>query len=246
MYHLSALTWALGGVTAFLVGFSKAGVPALGTLLAPLFAHVLPARASTGALLPLLIVGDIFVVAYYHRHAVWRHLLKLLPWALAGIILGYIAMGHINDRQLRPILGGLVMLMLGVGLWRDLARGKEAAIPTQWWFAAVVGLIAGFTTMIANAAGPIMMIYLLAMRLPKNEFLGTSAWYFFILNTVKVPFSVSLGLITPASLLLNAVLAPVVIGGAVLGVLVARRLPERAFNYAVYGLSFVAGVLLFF
>ncbi len=246
IYELSALKWILGGATAFLVGFSKAGVPALGTLMAPLFAHVLPARASTGALLPLLIVGDTFVVLYYHRHAVWSHLLRLLPWALAGIVLGYFVMGRINDRQLRPILGALVIVMLGISLWRDLTRDKDAPIPTQWWFAAVAGLIAGTTTMIANAAGPIMMIYLLAMRLPKNEFLGTTAWYFFILNVVKVPFSISLGLITGASLLLNAILAPVVIGGAVLGVLVARRLPEQAFNYAVYGLSFLAGVLLFF
>jgi uncharacterized protein len=256
MNQLLVWQWLLGGATALLVGFSKAGVPALGTLLAPLFAHVLPARASTGALLPLLIAGDIFVVIAYHQHAVWRHLVRLLPWALAGIVLGYIAMGHINDRQMRPILGGLVIVMLAISLWRDLAReraravrGPDAAeppLPTQWWFAAIAGLIAGATTMVANAAGPIMMIYLLSMRLPKNEFLGTSAWYFFILNVVKVPFSLSLGLITVPSLTLDAILVPLVIGGAVAGLFVARRLPEKAFTYSVYGLSFIAGVLLFF
>jgi uncharacterized membrane protein YfcA len=246
VYELTSLKWVLLAVASFLVGLTKSGVPGLGVLIAPLFADAIPARASTGALLPLLIVGDIFAVAYYRRHAVWKYLVKLFPWAGAGIIIGYFAMGRITDAQFRPIIGGITLLMLAVNFWRTATRGKEAPIPTQWWFAAIIGLLAGITTMIANAAGTVMLIYFLAMRLPKTEFIGTSAWYFFVLNLFKVPFSASLGFINTQSLLLNVKLAPVVLVGAVIGILVARRIPEKAFAIVIQVLALASAIRLFF
>jgi uncharacterized protein len=243
---LSALQWAIAAACSVMVGLTKTGLPALATLIVPLFAMVLPARASTGALLPLLILGDAIAVVAYRRSAVWPHLLRLLPWAAAGIVAGYLLMGRIDDRIMRPVLGALVLAMLGVSIWRDRAARGKLSVPTHWWFAAVMGLLAGTTTMVANAAGPVMMIYLLAMRLPKEEFIGTGAWFFFFVNWIKVPFSAALGLITVPSLLLDAVLAAGVVAGAAAGILAARRIPQKLFDLSMLILTAAAAVRMFF
>jgi uncharacterized membrane protein YfcA len=235
----------LAYVTSVMVGISKTGLPALGILLAPLFAEVMPARASTGALLPLLIVADAFAVIFWRRHGSWKHLVRLLPWAVAGIVAGYFAMGRINDLQMRYVMGAIVIIMLAVNVYREYVMGKDAPIPTSWWFAAIAGFLAGATTMVANAAGPVTMIYLLSMRLPKKEFIGTAAWYFFILNWLKVPFSISLGLITAPSIGFDAVLVPAVVAGAIGGLFLAKVIPEKAFMIAVQALTFVSAVRMF-
>ena len=245
IYALSVGHWVLAYVTSVMVGISKTGLPALGILLAPLFAEVMPARASTGALLPLLIVADAFAVIFWRRHGSWKHLVRLLPWAVAGIVAGYFAMGRINDLQMRYVMGAIVIIMLAVNVYREYVMGKDAPIPTSWWFAAIAGFLAGATTMVANAAGPVTMIYLLSMRLPKKEFIGTAAWYFFILNWLKVPFSISLGLITAPSIGFDAVLVPAVVAGAIGGLFLAKVIPEKAFMIAVQALTFVSAVRMF-
>ena len=245
VYLLSTGKWILAAVTAVFVGIAKTGLPALGILLAPLFAEVLPARISTGALLPLLIAADAFAVLFWRRHGSWKHLVRLLPWAVAGIVAGYFALGRINDQQMRYVMGAIVVVMLGVNVYREYVLGKEAPIPTSWWFAAIAGFLAGATTMVANAAGPVTMVYLLSMRQPKNEFIGTSAWYFFILNWLKVPFSLSLGLITVESLSFDAVLLAGVVAGAFAGLYLAKKIPEKAFMIAVQVLTLISAVRMF-
>ncbi len=243
---LSPWQWALAVACTLMVGLSKTGLPGLGILFVPLFAMVLPARLSTGAMLPLLLVGDAFAVTWYRRNAVWRHLVRLLPWAVAGIVIGFFTLGVLDDRILRPLIGAIVILLLGVQFWRDHAKKGQATVPTAWWFAAVLGLIAGATTMLANAGGPVMMVFLLAMRLPKDDFIGTSAWFFAMVNVIKVPFSVGLGLITPSTLVFDAVIAAGVLVGCLLGVVAARKLPERAFSIVVQVLTLGSAILLFF
>jgi len=267
-----------------MVGFSKTAIPGLNILFVPLFAQVLPARVSTGALLPLLIIGDVFAVVLYQRHAVWRYLVRLLPWTGAGIVLGYILMGRLDDHALKPVIGAVVIAMLAVSIARGYfgkavkeaprnpegqqdARGGNAAgardalqgaplnaqeaapqaRPDAFsaFFSAATGLLAGTASMVANAAGPIMLVYLVSMRLPKNAFLGTAAWFFLIVNCVKVPFSASLGLITPASLLFDAPLAAAVAVGALIGSAIARHIPQKAFGVAVQVLTLGAAVLMF-
>ncbi len=245
VYALSTGHWVLAGFTALLTGISKTGIPALGIILAPLFAEVLPARVSTGALLPLLISADAFAVIFWRRHGSWKHLVRLIPTALVGIVAGFFALGHVNDQQLRYVLGAIVIVMLGVHAYRVYVL-KDAPVPASWWFAVITGFLAGATTMIANAAGPVTFLYLLAMRLPKEEFIGTSAWYFFVLNWLKVPFSLALGLITADSLAFNAVLLPGVVAGAFLGLWLAHRVPEKAFMIAVQVLTLGSAVKMFF
>jgi len=246
VYALSTGRWVLAAFTAVCAGISKTGVPALGILLAPLFAEVLPARVSTGALLPILICADAFAVIFWRRHGSWKHLVRLLPWAVAGIVVGFFALGRVNDQQMRYVLGGIVIVMLAVHVYREYILGAEASIPNTWWFAAIAGFLGGATTMVANAAGPVMMIYLLSMRLPKDQFIGTSAWFFFIVNWIKVPFSVGLGLINADSLVFNAVLAPGVVAGAFAGLYLAKRIPEKAFMIAIQVLTLASAVKMFF
>jgi len=233
-------------VCAVMVGTTKTGMPGLGILLVPLMALVLPTRQSTGILLGILILADLFAVTYHRRNARWGHVLRLLPAAFAGIVAGYFGLRYVNDQQLKPIIGGIVLVMLGVNYWRNRAKGKDTPIPTQWWFAVVLGFMAGVTTMMANAAGPIMIIYLLAMRLPKVEFVGTAAWFFFVVNWLKVPFSANLDLMTAETVKLNLMMLPFIAIGAVAGIFLLKRIPQKAFNAIVQILAAAAAIKLLF
>ncbi len=246
MPSLNFCGWLVSALSAAVIGISKTGIPGSGILAIPAMAEVLPARSSTGVVLVLLIFADMFAVAYYKRHAVWGHLLRILPFTAAGIVLGYLALGRISDRQLQPVIGGIVltMLLLNFVFLRDKRDGVQPRIPSQRWFAAALGLTAGVTTMMANAAGPILVIYLVAMRLPKQQFIGTSAWYFLILNWVKVPFSANLGLINLESLRFNLALFPLVALGAAAGIFILKRIPQKVFSSAVQALAGLAAVKL--
>lgn len=244
MMELTTGQWAVILFSALMIGVSKTGIPGIGIMAIPLMAAILPARASTGFVLPMLITADLFAVVYYRRKAVWSHLVRLVPWAAAGIVIGWLIMDRITDDQLQPVIGMIVLTLLIVNAWRRHRSDADTAIPHQWWFAAGIGLLAGITTMMANAAGPIMVIYLVAMRLPKTAFIGTGAWYFFLLNWFKVPFSANLDLITRESLVVNLMVVPVIAIGALLGILVLRRIPQRWFTVMVEVLAALAAVKL--
>jgi len=234
-------------IAAFLVGFSKTGMVGLGVLIVPLMASVFPAKASTGALLPMLIFGDLFAVAWYRQHAQWRILAKLLPWVLPGLVLGTVALKFTSSEALGHMLGGLILLLVVFQVARE--RGGEwleERLPRQWWFSALMGISAGFTTMVGNIAGPIMTVYLLSMGLRKREFMGTGAWYYLICNAAKVPFSAGLGLITVRSLTFNLEAAPIILVGAVVGILTFRLIPQKWFNRAVLILAALAALKMLF
>ena len=241
---LTPLQWAGYGTGALLVGVTKTGIPGLGPLIVPLLASVFPARASTGVLLPLLIAADVFAVLRYRRHAIWRHLTRMLPWTVGGVVAGWRVLGAVDDRELEVMIGLIVLAILAVGAAREHWPDADGTVFGSWWWAALAGLAAGFTTMVSNAAGPIMIVYLLAMRLPKHAFVGTGAWYYFLLNLVKVPFSVNLGLITGATLLLNALALPAIALGALLGMAALERIPERGFTRSMQALAALAALNL--
>jgi len=238
--------WIVVALCAIMVGITKTGIPGLGILVVPLMAGVLPARSSVGVLLGILILADLFAAGYHRRNAKWSHVLRLLPAAFAGIVAGYFGLKVVNDQQLKPIIGGIVLVMLGINYWRTRTKGKDAPVPTQWWFAVGLGFMAGVTTMMANAAGPIMIIYLLAMRLPKVEFVGTGAWFFFVVNWLKVPFSANLDLMTAASVKLDLMMLPFIAAGAVIGIFFLKRIPQKVFIAVVQVLAAAAAVKLLF
>ncbi len=238
--------WLLMAVGACLIGLAKAGLPGLGILAIPLFASVVPAKESTGLILPILVIGDIIGVALFRQHAQWKFLWKLFPWTMAGVLVGWQALGWLDNAQIRPLIGGIVLIMLALNLWRQRHQDLKDIIPTGMWFSAVIGLSAGFTTMVANAAGPIMIIYLLAMRLPPAAFIGTSAWFFLLVNSFKIPFSAQLGLITLSSLKFNAILLPFIALGAFIGFRFARRVPRNVFDRLVLILAAAGAIKLLF
>jgi uncharacterized membrane protein YfcA len=237
--------WALLCAGAFLTGLSKTGIAGLGVLSVVLFANALPARESTGALLPLLLCADVFGVAFFRKHASWPHLWRLFPWVAAGVVAGSLALNQVNNAQVEKIIGTIVLVMVGVHYWRQKQSDQLAAkIPHTWWFAATTGVLAGFTTMVANAAGPVMILYLLAVGLPKLAFIGTGAWFFMLVNAFKVPFSVKLGLITPQSLLMDALLILPMVPGALLGPKILARMNQKVFENVALGLTVAAALKL--
>jgi len=242
---LSTAQWLLAVLCALVVGFSKTGVAGIGIISILLMAEVFPARESTGVVLIMLIVGDIVAVAWYRRHANWRLLGGLLPWVAPGLAVGWFLLGRLNDAQMRPLLGGLVMGLLALQLVRRRCGDwMENKLPHTWWFAALIGILAGAATMLANAAGPITILYFLAKGLPKREFMGTGAWFYFLVNLIKVPLSASQGLITADHLVFNLWIAPVILAGAAIGILVLPRISQKIFDNAVLVLAFAAAVKL--
>ncbi len=245
--HLALWQWLLLALGAFFTGLSKTGIAGLGVLPVGLFANALPPRASTGALLPVLLCADLFGVAFFRKHASWPHLWRLFPWVLAGIVAGYFALGRVGDLEMKRLIAAILLAMVGLHCWRRRRPDSpDARMPHTWWFAALTGILAGFTTMVANAAGPVMGLYLLAIGLPKLAFIGTGAWFFMLVNASKVPFSLKLRLITGDSLLLDAVLAIPMIPGALLGPVILRHINQRAFESMVLVFTVVAALRLLF
>ncbi|MDD3118587.1 MAG: sulfite exporter TauE/SafE family protein [Victivallales bacterium] len=228
---------------AFLAGVNKTGIPGVGILMVPFLAMVFPAKMSTGLLLPLLATADVFAVVHYHRHAHWNLVLRLLPWSLTGIVIGSIIIRQISNAQLKPLIGAIVLMMLILSvIRRRCAAGMN--IPNQWWFAALMGIAAGMTTQMANAAGPVMVIYLLAMQLPKEEYMGTGAWYFLIVNWLKVPLYVWDRRIDWTSFRTDLLLIPLVAVGAWMGIVILRKMPQKWFNVVIQALAFIAALHL--
>ncbi|MCL6527751.1 MAG: sulfite exporter TauE/SafE family protein [Thermaceae bacterium] len=237
--------WMLGVLAAAIVGGSKSGIPGAGILAVALFAQIFPAKESTGALLPLLLVGDVLAVGMMHRHANWPHLLRLFPWTAGGILVGVGVLAAVNNHQLRLIIGGLIVGMTlyqaAIRLWRAPRLTTRGGA-----FAASLGVSAGITTMVANAAGPFTTLYMLAMGMGKLEFVGTLSWFYLVFNLFKVPFATYLGLISLESLRINLILAPAVVAGAYLGRWLLHRIPQRWFEDAVLLLAFLGGLDLLF
>jgi len=242
--NFNAWEWFLAALGALLVGVAKTGITGLSLLFVAIFAAIMPARRSTGVVLPLLILGDVVAFLTYRKHAHWGHVWRLFPWAAAGVVAGYLAMGRMNDRQTGVAIGAIVVALT----FLHLARRARPGLPEEErarWFAPLIGVLAGFTTIVSNAAGPLMVIYLLAMRLPKMEYMGTGAVFFLLLNLFKIPFMVALGLITHGSLALNLALAPAVIAGTVAGRWLLGRINQRMFENLALALTLVAAARMF-
>ncbi len=243
--HLSHWQWVWLAVAAFCSGLSKTGIAGLGILPVVIFANLLPPRESTGALLPLLLCGDVFGVMFFRKHASWPHLWRLFPWVIAGVLAGCFALDRVNSAQMQRMIGVILLLMV-VLRWQHGRRHDDLAarVPHSMWFTALMGILAGFTTMVANAAGPVMVLYLLAIGLPKLVFIGTSAWFFMLVNAFKVPFSVKLGLITPDSLLMDALLVLPMVPGALLGPRLLGHINQREFEKMVLLLTLAGTIRL--
>lgn len=228
-----------------LIGMSKVGVNNAGMIAVPMLALLFGGKNSTGIMLPILIMADVFGVSFYHRHAQWSHLRKLLPFAVVGIVLGTFIGENINDELFRLFMGITIFMSLGIMLWQG--RSGERKVPENGFFAASIGVLGGMTTMIGNLAGSVMTLYLLAMRLPKNQFIGTAAWFFLVINVIKLPFHMFVwNTISVNTFLLDIILLPMIGLGAFLGIQLVRRIPEKSYRYFVIAMTGVAALVMLF
>lgn len=239
---LSLGAWALLVVGAVAIGVSKTALPGVTTLAVAIFAAVLPARASTGTILLLLLVADAVAITTYWRDADWTTLRRLVPGVLAGVLLGAVFLGVAGDRVTKVFIGVLLLVLIAVTLLL-MRRPRPPQVQGRVG-RAVYGTLAGFTTMSANAGGPVMSMYLLASDFAVTSFLGTSAWFFFLVNVVKLPFSLALGVIRPEPLWIDLVLAPVVLASAYGGRLLAARMDPVLFARIVTVLTVLSSLYL--
>ncbi|MBU6533992.1 sulfite exporter TauE/SafE family protein [Streptomyces sp. NPDC057245] len=249
LWHLTGWQFAALAFAALLVGFSKTAVSGANTVSLAIFAAVLPARASTGILLPVLIAGDVLAVLTYRRHAHWPTLWRLFPAVAVGVVVGTLFLVWADDAVVRTSIGVILLFMAGVTVWRRRRTGAGeqpdgAASRAGRVKARSYGVLGGFTTMVANAGGPVMSMYLLSAGFRKLGFLGTSAFFFLIVNVSKLPFSAGLGLIDGRSLLLDAVLVVFVVPGALLGKWAVDRINQRLFERLVIAATVVGGLQL--
>ena len=246
--------WALGALAAYLIGLAKTGVPGIATPVVPFLAAVFGSRASVGIMVLMLICGDCFAIAWYRRHAQWSRLIGLLPWVLAGMGLGAGTLALIGKVDtgtdyLGLLIGLLVLTMAALHVLQQ--RLPSQLTPRSRVGLVLTGIAAGFATTTANAAGPIMAIYFLAHRLTKEQFLGTAAWYYFILNVSKVPLYLAITALNPENPIITLrsfglvlLAAPALIGGALTGRWVLPRIPQKGFNAVVLTLAVVSALYL--
>ena len=239
------MAWGLAVAAAMVIGLSKAGIKGIAIINVTLMALAFGAKESTGLVVPLLIAADIFAVIYYNRHARWYYIIRFLPWILAGIIIGVLIGNDLDESTFKIGMAIIIVVSVLMMYWWD--RRKSKSVPTHWAFAGTVGIIAGITTMIGNLAGAFSNIYFLAMRVPKNEFIGTAAWLFLIINVFKLPFHVWVWkTITPETLLIDLKLLPGILIGVFLGVRLVKIIKEDFYRKMILVLTAVGAVLILF
>ncbi|RDY59752.1 sulfite exporter TauE/SafE family protein [Flagellimonas nanhaiensis] len=239
------MAWLLAATATFLMGTSKAGLKGMSIFNVTLMALAFGARQSTGIFIPLLLVGDVFAVIYYNRHAQWKYLLKFLPWMLMGILFGVFMGKDLPEKEFKLGMVVVIFISLGILLWWE--RRKSSRVPTHWFFSGSIGIMAGICTMIGNLAGAFTNIFFLAMRLPKNEFVGTAAWLFFITNLFKLPFHVFVWkTITPETLLINLRLVPAILVGLLVGVFIVKRINDRNYKRFILIVTAIGAIAILF
>lgn len=241
---LTNIQWIIISITALSIGMSKTGVQGIMLMIVPLMAMAFGAKESTGVILPMLCLADIIAVAYYKRIADWKIVAKLLPTAILGFFLAIGVDNLIPNGQFRQLMGWTLILALAVMIWSEIF-GKENRWMKKWWYAAIFGLLGGFTTMIGNAAGPVMSVYLLSMRKEKMEYIGINAWFFLVVNILKVPLQAFVwNNITWDSLLLNLLMLPVIGIGAFIGIRIVKLLPEKIFRRFIQIVTILSVIMM--
>ncbi|MEG3656268.1 sulfite exporter TauE/SafE family protein [Arenibacter palladensis] len=242
---LTITAWVLALTAAFVIGISKAGIKGIAIINVTLMALAFGAKESTGLIVPLLVVGDAFAVIYYNRHAQWKYIVAFLPWMILGIFIGTAIGKDLPETTFKISMSVIILGTVIMMYWWD--RKKSKNVPTHWAFAGFIGTMAGITTMIGNLAGAFSNIYFLAMRLPKNEFIGTAAWLFFIVNIFKLPFHIFIWkTITPETLLINLKLVPGIVLGIIVGVRLVKIIKEQFYRKMILVLTAIGAFLILF
>lgn len=240
----STLDLVLIALSAFIIGLSKAGLKGIDMLNVTIMTIVFGGKASTGIVLPLLCAADIMAVKYYHRHAQWPHVIKLMPWMVIGILVGVVVGKDLNEGVFRKVMATIIVLTVAIMLIIEFR--KTMVIPNNKLFVSGMGLVSGVTTMLGNLAGAFSNIYFLAMRLPKNDFIGTGAWIFLLINFFKLPFQVFYWHnINSSSLLTDLALLPFLALGFWYGLILVGRIKDDQYRKVVIVLTFIGAIFIF-
>ena len=244
MHDLTTLQYLLAFLAALFVGLNKSGISGMDVIVVTLLIFIFGARVSTGILMPLLMLGDFMAVIYYHRHAQWKYLFILLPWMIAGIITGVYVGKNLSEQAFRQWMSVIVLVTTLFMFWWNSRKNKS--VPDNKVFASSMGYAAGFTTMIGNLAGAFSNIYFLAMRLPKEQFIGTASWLFCIINLIKLPIHIFVWkTISVDTLLIDLQLMPLIIIGFLIGVRLLKKTSEKLFRQLVLVLTAIGAVVMF-
>lgn len=242
-YNLGVGNFILAFLAAVLLGMGKAGFKGLGVLIVLLMALVFGGKTSTGILITMMVLADIFAVIHYNRHTQWIYLKKLLPTMFLGVIIGVWIGKDISEIMFKQIMAVFILITVAIMIYME--KKKSDDIPSHWAFASGTGLLAGITSMIGNLAGSFADIYFLAMRLPKNEFIGTAAWLFFIINVFKLPFHIFIWkTVTVETLSLNLIFIPGIVAGFYVGVFVVNKIKNAAYRKFIFVATIIGALLI--
>ena len=241
--EITLTSWILASFATFVIGMSKAGIKGIAVISVTFMALAFGARMSTGMVVPLLILADIFAVIYYNRHTQWKYVFKVLPWMLFGVLVGVFIGNDLPESTFRIGMSFIIIITVIMMYWWD--RKKVKTVPTHWTFSSSIGILAGITTMVGNLAGAFSNIYFLAMRLPKNHFIGTAAWLFLIVNVFKLPFHIFVWhTITTDTLILNLKLLPGIFLGFFVGIRIIKLINEVFFRKMILVLTALGAILI--
>ena len=243
--EITLSSWILASAAAFVIGLSKAGIKGVAVINVTFMALAFGAKESTGMVVPLLILADIFAVIYYNRHTQWKYVFKLLPWMIIGVLIGVYVGKDLPEYLFKIGMAIIILITVFMMYWWD--RKKIKTVPKHWSFSSAIGIVAGVTTMVGNLAGAFSNIYFLAMRLPKNHFIGTAAWLFLIVNIIKLPFHIFVWeTISKETLLLNVKLLPGIIIGFLVGIKIISLIKEAFFRKMILVLTALGAILIMF
>lgn len=244
-HQLTPVSWFFSFLAAFLLGTSKAGIKGVGVVIVTLMAIVFGGKSSTGALIPMMLFADLLAVIYYNKYTQWKYLVKLMPTMVIGVLIGVWFGNDISDELFKRIMA---FLILGIVIFMIIMeKRKSTAVPNTRIFSNTMGLLSGFTSMIGNLAGAFSNIYFLAMRFPKNEFIGTAAWLFFIINIFKLPFHIFVWkTISVETLSINLVLIPAILVGFFLGIKLVKLINNEAYRKFIIIVTAIGALVLLF
>jgi len=242
--QLTMIQWITICGSAVFIGMSKTGIQGITALTVPYMAMAFGAKASTGYILPMLCMADVIAVAYFRKKADIRTVLRLLPAAILGFFLAIWVDTLIPSSEFRILLGVALLLALLVMIWGEFA-GKENKWAHTWWYATFFGLLGGFVTMVGNAAGPVMAVYLLSMRKNKMEFIGTNAWFFMVVNLLKVPLQIFVWHnITREIFCLDLMMLPFLGIGAFIGLHIVKKFSDKTFHYLIQAITAASVIMM--
>ena len=240
----------IAALATFSIGLAKSALPAAATMPVGVMALVLPPKVSIGAILPLLILGDLVALCAYRKTTDWSVLRRLAPWILVGFLIGYAFLDRASSREVGFAIG---FILIFSSMWElnkkrinlEAIPWDDHAGPKKTFITSLSGILIGALSMSANASGPIMAVYLIKVKLPILIFMGTTSWAFFIINISKVPFNVALGLITVETLQFGLIMSPLILFGGLWGQRLIKKLNQDKFEkFALYS-TLIAGLLLF-